>query len=746
LYRMEKDGRSYAFTQFEADDAREAFPCWDEPEFKIPYQFTISVPENQVAIANTLPEKETVEKGWKTIVFTTTRPLPSYLLAIATGELETVEIPGLGIPARVVTVKGQSHLTKAAVETTGPVLRALEAFFGSSYPYDKLDLIAVPEYWAGAMENAGAITYRDDVLLLDPSTQTVSQLCRLVRINTHELAHMWFGDLVTMQWWDDLWLNESFADWIGDKITQQVYPEFDWELSALQDSQHIMFADAQSSTRAIRQPIESTDNLFENVGLAYDKGKAVLAMFERWIGPETFQKAVIAYLDAHKWGNATADDLWKELDKASGKNVSQVLAGFIEQPGYPLVELHMDAKGNVSLRQTRFHNAGIDLSPLTWRIPITLKYERQGTVETRTLLLDAGETTVDLGTGVTWIYPNADAYGYYRWNVPAEMYNALSASATERLTPRERIALISNSGALLMAGAMTGDAYLRALESMGGDPEPLVLVSLLDALESVKNVIPSGASNAFSAFVRRTLGPAMDRVGMTAASGEDEALSIVRPRLINWLGDEGRDPAIRSFAAQKARSYLEDPATLDPVLVPPVLELAAQEGDRALFDAYRKQVETATAPNTRTQFLYAMGAFRNPELRRAALDYVLSGPIRPHEIFTATRALGENEASREEAYRWMTQNYDAITGRLPKEFAAFMPFYASGCSKERLAKARAFFADPLHQAPGQELQLSEVADQVEDCVGLREREGDAMVSYLEKSTGGKAGRSSSSPR
>ena len=343
LYRMEKDGRSYAFTQFEADDAREAFPCWDEPEFKIPYQFTISVPENQIAIANTLPEKETVEKGWKTTVFKTTRPLPSYLLAIATGELETVEIPGLGVPARVVTVKGQSHLTKAAIETTGPLLRALEAYFGSPYPYDKLDLIAVPEYWAGAMENAGAITFRDDVLLLDPATQTVSQLSRLVRINTHELAHMWFGDLVTMQWWDDLWLNESFADWIGDKITQQVYPEFDWELSALQNSQHIMFADAQPSTRAIRQPIESTDNLFENVGLAYDKGKAVLAMFERWIGPETFQKAVIAYLEAHKWGNATADDLWKELDKASGKNVSQVLAGFIEQPGYPLVELQMDS-------------------------------------------------------------------------------------------------------------------------------------------------------------------------------------------------------------------------------------------------------------------------------------------------------------------------------------------------------------------------------------------------------------------
>ena len=421
LYRMEKDGHAYAFTQFEADYARDAFPCWDEPSIKIPYQFVISVPKDEVAIANTRPEKETVKDGWKTTVFTTTRPLPSYLLAIATGDLEWVDIPGLGVPGRVVTVKGQSHLAKAAVETTAPILHALEAYFGTPYPYDKLDLIAVPEYWAGAMENAGAITYTDRALLIDPSAQTASQLELLVRYSAHELAHMWFGDLVTMQWWDDLWLNESFADWMGDKITQQVHPEYSADLSALQDSQDIMFQDARPSTRAIRQPIESTVNLFENVGLAYDKGKAVLYMFERWIGPETFQKGVNAYLKTHAWGNATADDLWTELDRDSGRDVSHAMAGFIEQPGFPLVEVRPGANGSFVFSQRRFTNLGVDQKNLSWQIPLTVKFEHDGKVESRNLLLGTSEQTVDLGKNVSWIYPNQDAYGYFRWNVPPAM-------------------------------------------------------------------------------------------------------------------------------------------------------------------------------------------------------------------------------------------------------------------------------------------------------------------------------------
>jgi aminopeptidase N len=731
LYRMEKDGEAYAFSQFEADDAREAFPCWDEPSFKLPYQIILSVPEGQVAIANTLPEKETVEKGWKTTVFRTTKPLPSYLLNIATGHLETVDIPGLGVPGRVVTVKGQSGLAKAAAETTGPILKSLEKYFGSKYPYDKLDLIAVPEYWAGAMENPGAITYSDNILLLDPASVTVNQMRRLVRVSAHELAHMWFGDLVTMAWWDDLWLNESFADWMGDKITQDLHPEYEWGLSALQDSQRIMFSDAEPSTRAIRQPVESTDDLFANVGLAYDKGKAILFMFERWIGPETFRKGVLSYLQAHAWGTATADDLWKELDKASGKKVSEMMAGFIEQPGVPLVTLSAVADGKITLTQQRFHNAGVNMSDLSWKIPLGLRIERNGKVESKTVLLAAPSQTIDLGKGVAWVYPNTDAYGYYRWSAPPEMMKVLTSN-TQKLTARERIGLISNSTALLLAGALSGDAYLHTLEVMGTDPEPLVLASLLDALEAVKTVIPSENSDIFAAYIRRTLGPALQWVGLEAQPGEDEALSIIRPRLIAWMGDEGRDAAVQSFAMTKAKAYLDNLASVDPALIATCLDLAAHQGDKDLFDAYRVHAEGAHTPAVRQQFLSALGAFREPALRTAALDYVLAGSLRPNELFTIPQSVGEDEAGRELSYHWMTEHYDAITGRLPKEFAGFMPMFASGCSEARLKDAKTFFSDPSRQAPGLERTISQLTDRVEDCVQLREREGQAMTTYLQE--------------
>jgi len=731
LYRMEKDGHAYAFTQFEADYARNAFPCWDEPSFKIPFQLIISVPKDEVAIANTMVGKETVKDGWKTTVFKTTKPLPSYLLAIATGDLEWVDIPGLGVPGRVITVKGQSHLAKAAAETTAPILHALEAYFGTPYPYDKLDLLAVPEYWAGAMENAGAITYTDRVLLIDPNAQTASQVERLIRISAHELSHMWFGDLVTMQWWDDLWLNESFADWMGDKITFQVHPEYASDLSALQDSQGIMFQDAQPSTRAIRQPVDTTVNLFENVGLAYDKGKAVLSMFERWIGPDTFQKGVNSYLKAHANGNATADDLWKELDKASGRNVSQAMAGFIEQPGFPLVEVRPGTDGRFVLSQRRFTNLGIDQKNLTWQIPLTLKFQHDGNVESKNILLDTAEQTVDLGKNVTWIYPNQDAYGYFRWSVPAEMMKTLAGSSTTLLTPRERIGLISDSAALVLAGAMHGDEYLRTLEAMSGDREPLVLVSLLQAIESMKNIVPQDASPAFAAYVRRTLGPALNNVGMKAVPGEPQVRALLRPRLIALLGDEGRDSAVQSFAESEARRYLDDPMSVDPSIAGTVLVLAARDGDRALFNAYKAHAEAAKTPAIRSQFLNALGAFRKPEIRAAALDYALSGPLRPNEIGMVARATQNDEAGREQAYRWMTTNYEAITSRIPPEFASFMPFYAGGCSQERLKDAQTFFRDPKHQVPGQEIQLGEVADQVNDCVHLQEREGEAIVAYLD---------------
>lgn len=733
LYRMEKDGAGYAFTQFEADDAREAFPCWDEPIFKIPFQVTLEVPEAHEALTNTPVESETRSNGWRTIVHQRTKPLPTYLLAVAAGPLEMAPIPGLSVPGRIVTVKGQSHLGELAAQMTPPILRALESYFGRPYPYEKLDLIAIPEYWPGAMEHPGAVTYSDNVLLVDSKNASVGERRRLASITGHELAHMWFGNLVTMEWWDDLWLNEAFADWMGDKVSSEVFPEFKMELADLQRARRSMSGDARPSTQPIRRPVESTDELMQNVGLVYAKGKLVLAMFERWLGPDLFREGVVSYINANQWGNATADDLWKALHAASGKDIDAALATFIEQPGFPRVTAVVLPDNRVRLSQERFHTDGVAVEPLTWRIPVSLKYSDGASVRTASILLSepAQVASLERSGPIEWIKPNAGGAGYYAWQVPAEMLQAVADASRDALTPAERIEFLGNLSLLLDAGDIAGDEYLRALASFANDPEPQVVSSLTDGLEKVSVAfVPPDLEEAFAAYVRGVLGPALARFGVDARPGEDEAVTAFRPRLLDWLGDRGRDANVLRHAEELAAAYLRDPASIDPSMADVAVELAAMRGDAALFDEYQRRFESATSPNERQRFLGALGNFRDEALRERALAYALAGPLRPNEIFDIPMTIGRTPNAEDRVFFWTLENYGAMTARMPPFAVGFMPFIASGCSAERLARAKEFFANEEHRGPGTENTLAKVSDQVGDCVRLRAREGSAVAAYL----------------
>jgi alanyl aminopeptidase len=322
LYRAEAEGLGYAYTQFQASDARKAFPCFDEPEFKIPFQLTITAREGDAVVTNTPLRAESRDNGWKTLEFETSPPLPSYLIAMAVGPMDSVEIPDLPVPGRIYTPRGQSGLAAYAAEMVTPILQAQQAYFGMAYPYRKLDFIAIPEYWPGAMEHPGAITYSDEIILLDPQNVSARQKRFAARVIAHELAHMWFGNLVTLEWWDDLWLNESFADWFGDKTTVELYPESGHGLVELRSVNDVMQTDSRPTAEPIRQPVVNPGDLLSNVGLAYNKGKSVIAMFERWIGPENFRKGVNAYLRKHAWGNTQAADFWASLATGAGADVA----------------------------------------------------------------------------------------------------------------------------------------------------------------------------------------------------------------------------------------------------------------------------------------------------------------------------------------------------------------------------------------------------------------------------------------
>jgi alanyl aminopeptidase len=731
LYRANRDGHGYLFTQFESDDAREAFPCWDEPGFKFPYQIVLEVPVAQEAVCNTPIESTSEKEGWKTVTFKRTPPLPSYLLAIAVGPFEYTPIPGLKVPARVVTCLGQKHLAGTTVSITPKLVAGLEHWFGIPYPFEKLDLIAVPEFAYGAMENPGLITFRDDILLLDAASASVAQRRSNASVTCHELAHMWFGDLVTMEWWDDLWLNESFADWMAAKITDEVFPAFRDGLSDLQRIQNVKEGDTQPSTRPIRDKTTSAGAGLQNVGLVYSKGNAVLSMFERYLGPETFRKGVQNYLRAHSWGNATAADLWKALDQASGTNVSAAMTTFLDQPGVPYVRV-VPAEGGVRLTQSRATPYGVTQPPIKWNVPVTLKWSDGKTVRSQRVLLADESMVVKLPAKPVWLMPNGEGHGYYAWSVPDEWTSALAENAGGVLTPEERVAFLGNLSLLMTAGEVHGDTYLKSLSYFGGDPEPQVVSSTIDGLGGVRAAfVPDSLSSLFAVYVRRTLSPALERVGYEKRPGEEETVSTLRGELLRWLANRGQDAKAMAFAQGAAVRYLADSTSVDPGIADAVVSLAAKKGDAVQFADYQRRLESTDVPAIRRRFLAALGAFEDPALVARALDYMLSEKVRPTETFIIMQGLGgRDEATGARMFKWMTEHYDQLSTRIPPPALRFMPMMGSGCSAERLAATQAFFSDPKHAVPGVEKTLERVSDNVHTCISLRERESDRVVSFM----------------
>jgi alanyl aminopeptidase len=737
LYRLDTGGAAYSFTQFQAVDARWAFPCWDEPSFKFPYQITLTVPEAHEAISNTPIESQMVLNGARTVVFRKTKPLPSYLLAIATGPLEYVPVTGTSIPTRIVVPKGQTALARHAAATTPPILRAVEKYFGRPYPYEKLDLIAVPEFTPGAMENPGAITYGDQYLLFEEATMSLSQKRTFAWFTAHELAHMWFGDMVTMKWWDDLWLNESFAQWVGDKIAGQVYPEYQVEVETLEGRERAMVIDARLSTRAIHQPVVSMDNLLQAAdALTYQKGETVLAMFEQWMGPDVFRKAVLAYLKKYEWKNAEAKDLWDALARVSGKDVHGAMATFLDQPGVPLVSAEAMPDGRVRLAQTRFLNYGVTApGAALWRIPVTIRYSDGMQTRLHTVLLDQTTQIVELpglaGRAPEWIHPNAGEVGYYRWSVDPATQQKLVAQARSILDSRERIGLIQNASALLDAGRLRGDEYLEIVAGFANDDRPEVVRAVNIALGGIRaSFVPPAVEPAFAAYVRRVLSPAAARYGYDRAPNEEEAVSLVRPGLLARLAEDGRDEAALAYAEKLARSFLADRSSVDPSLLKNAIALSAIRGDAALFDEYQKRFESATVPTDRNMYLAALGTFRDPALQARALEYVLKGPLRPNEIFNIPSAMGSREAEQPMVYEWITRNYDVLIEKLPPIYAIYLPYFGAGCDQAMLDRMHAFFSDPTKKQPGGDAELARALEAGGDCVSIRKREGEAVRNYL----------------
>ena len=731
INRTEQDGRHYIFSQFEAIDARQAFPCFDEPGFKFPWQMTMVVPTGVTPITNTPVASVTEQDGQQTVVFESTPPLPSYLIAVAVGPFELVPIDGMSIPGNVVVPKGKSHLAASAVETTPPLLAFLEDYFGEPYPFKKLDLIATNQAFSGAMEHPGAITYSDFFLLLDENA-SAAQKSLLIKITAHELAHQWFGNLVTMRWWNDLWLNESFADWMGDKASVAVYPDFAIELPELRTLFQVMDQDARSTTKPIRHDFKSTDNFEDGVYLSYYKGKAVLGMFEEAVGAEVFRDGVVRYLRKYSRGNAAADDLWAEINAGAEFDLAGGLAGFVNQPGIPLLSVTDKGDGRFEFAQSRLLAGAEPAEPSRWVLPMHYKYALGDRVVTAALVVDDPVELVQLDADVAWIMPSADQRGYYRWSIPDEMLLRLGEDAATHLNVRERMGLLTNLWALLGADKLDGDTYLAAMRGVAKDADPAVISALLDQLSNVQaTLITAELREPFAIFLRELLSPTLARIGTATIPGEDSAVTELRAQVLLWLADYGRDETARAVITSLADRYVAGSISASD-LAAVALRTAARWGTTETFKAYRERFEPLlqTSPNDRRNYVRAIGSFRDPAVVQQVLDYVLSGKLQPVDISTVLQRLSGWEDNLPMLLDWAMQNDARLRELLPGGSMADAPAMLSGCSTDNLDTIAGFYGAEERFVAGIDGEIKEARGTASECAALRQRELQSVRVFL----------------
>ncbi len=721
MHRVTFEDNDYVFTQMEAMYARRAFPVLDEPSFKIPFQLTIVAPEDLVAVANEPVASSTVEDGMRRTEFMPTPPLPSYLIAYAVGPLDRTPIEGLGVPAFVYTPAGHTDKVGFVTRETPTIFAALEDYFGLDYPFRKLDFIAVPEFAFGAMENPGLITYRTDLLLV--GDEPIGQQAQLVlMVIAHEVAHIWYGDLVTMAWWDDLWLNEAFASWMAWTILENIYPQFESHLYLTQEN--AFPADQRVTSEAIRKPIRKTEDALAGAGLNYTKGNALLRMIERYVGPEVWQRAIRAYIREHAWGNTTERDLWDAVAKESGLDVHTIASGFLNQPGYARVIIGED--GNVT--QQRYLAEGREAPDLAWQIPLNVKYKADGQVRQTFLLLEEDGGTLDIPSETDWVFPDAGGNGYYRWQTSLTQLHRLVDDADD-LTDREKIALLGNSEALLTAGKLSLDDYMYVLNTLIHDPHPLVFLPTMEKLITIgRDFVDAANRDAFADFMDQALAERFSQVGADARPDDSEAITQMRPRLLRALGEFGSDESTRKNAVRLTDKYFADPESVSPGLALEAMRVTSMNDDGAKYKQYREAYLGSTSETQKSGILSAI-YFNNPKVVQQHLDFSISPAVPAGDAAKGVAMYGAVLDNQAALYDWLEKNLDAFEAKIPAYYHARLPELAAGsCSAANLQLLEEFFG-PRGEKYAESLERA--VETEESCIERRERHAADLQKFLE---------------
>lgn len=742
LFRRPVADDWYVFSQMEALDARRVFPGFDEPSYKVPFRISVTVPKGQTAFFNTPLESRTEEPdGSATFRFQKTQPLPTYLLAFGVGPFDVVDAGTAGrnkTRLRIIVPRGKSAQAKYAAESTRAILELLEDYFGSPYPYEKLDQIAVPNF-GGAMEHPGLVTYGQTLILRDPAEDTIPRQRSFASVCAHELAHMWFGDLVTMEWWEDLWLNESFATWMSNKILDEWQPDWDRDVSAVRRRNRALGSDTLTSARKIRQPILSNDdiaNAFD--GITYGKGASVLAMFELWIGEEKFREGVRAYINTHAHGNATARGFLDALEQAGGKGVVAAFTTFLDQNGAPQVHAELscpdDGKPTLSLSQKRFEPADSPAAaPQTWSIPVCVKYGVGESVGRQCTLMTAQQMTMELDSRrcPDWVLPNAGMMGYYRVSLPEKMLDRLLENRGSRLTVPEQVGVVSDMNAMILAGALTEGDVLKRVPQLLAMNNRHITADTADMVGGVEELVTDPLRPRYAAFIRDMFGERARELGWTPKPDEEEDTRLLRPTLVGLVADEGEDRKLIAEAKVLADRWLVDRSAMDPQLVSLALRVAARNGNEKLWKSFYEQARTHTEERERDFLFGAMGSFRDEALVRKNLAIVLSDEFEIFEVVGLLfSALGE-PSTREMAWAWVKENYEPIKAKLPRSYQSFLPRTAGRlCSEEAVADAEAFFGPRVAELEGGPRALDQTLEGLRICVAYRAAQRPSVEAFL----------------
>jgi puromycin-sensitive aminopeptidase len=721
--------KALASTQFESTDARRAFPCWDEPAFKAVFQVTLVIDDGLTAISNArvIGETSLAGTGKKEVVFADSMKMSTYLVAFIVGELEATEPVMIGTaPLRVWAVPGKRHLAKFAQEIGSFSLSHFSRYYDIAYPGDKLDLIAIPDFASGAMENLGAITFRETALLVDEAKATRAELERVADVVSHENAHMWFGDLVTMCWWNGLWLNEAFATFMEMIAVDAWKPEWRRWDSFTVSRAAAMQVDGLKSTRPIEFPVEKPEEaagMFDV--LTYEKGASVLRMLEQYLGAEAFRDGIRLYLRRHEYANAETTDLWDALEDSTRQPVRPLMDSWIFQAGYPLISVERDGRGLI-LSQSIFRYLQDGNTPeRKWHVPIFIRAGTKRGVVNRTILLTDPRVQVELPDDADWVVVNAGGHGFYRARYSPDLMADLKQALQTSLAAVERFNLVNDAWATALAGLTPLSEYLNLIDLLRDETDVNVWTSVIISCHNLNRILGEKQRDAFRRRVRAVLAAALDRLTWSPRAGESELDRQLRGDLIGALGTLAEDNACQERARELYAQYEKDPNLIERNIVPALVAIVAHTGAAAEYEKFYAKFKNAQTPQEETRYLFALAAFRHPDLIDRTLKLTVSGEVRTQNAPYLMRGILLNRDAREKAWSFMKRHWDDMLKQYPDNSIPRMCEGIIGLVTPQLeADVREFFAQhPVKQGAK---QMEQHLERLRIAVACKERWKDLL--------------------